>query len=205
MEDSFGSMPPARRGPSDSFDAMPPVRRGAEGSRGAMPPARRTAPARGQEDSPAGAPPVRRAARRGTAHDAGSSFGRGSARGPEDPFAPLEDSLERMPPVEVSVDETIVEGLPPASRHGKAGPTNGGRAARRRAEERLSSTMDPALSSIRLVPALPSMDDSFDRLPKHSRPDDDYLIRQRFGPEDSYDRMPAVERPVRSSGGRRHA
>jgi hypothetical protein len=49
------------------------------------------------------------------------------------------------------------------------------------------------------------MDDAFDRVPKHSRPDDDYLVRPRFGPEDSYDRMPAVERPVRSSGGRRHA
>lgn len=93
----------------------------------------------------------------------------------------------------------------PPRRHRKNGPTNGGRAARRRAEERLSRTMDPALSSIRLVPALPSMDDAFDRAPKHSKPDDDYLVRQRFGPEDSYDRMPAVERPVRSSGRRRHA
>jgi hypothetical protein len=182
-EDSFGSMPPARRGATDSFDALPPVRRGSGGSRGDLPPARRDATR--------------------TRQGADSGFG-GGARGPEDPFAALAESLDRTPPVERSVDETVVEGMPPR-RPAKNGPTNGGRAARRRAEERLSNSMDPALSSIRLVPALPSMDDSFDRLPKHSRPDDDYLVRQRFGPEDSYDSMPAVERPVRSSGRRRHA
>jgi hypothetical protein len=150
-------------------------------------------------------PPARRGAdvtrtRRGA--DSGS--GRRAAHRTEDPFAALSEPLDRTPPVEGTADETFVEATP-SRRHGKNGPTNGGRAARRRAEERLSNSMDPALSSIRLVPALPSMDDSFDRLPKHSKPDDDYLVRQRFGPEDSYDRMPAVERPVRSSGRRRHA
>jgi hypothetical protein len=184
--DSFSALPPARRSTSDSFDALPPVRRGAAASRSELPPVRRGA----AEDSFSGLPPARREATRN--------------RRSADPFAALEESLDRTPPVEGSADETFIEGMAPR-RHGKNGPTNGGRAARRRAEERLSNSMDPALSSIRLTPALPSMDDTFDRLPKHSKPDDDYLVRQRSGPEDSYDRMPAVERPVRSSGRRRHA
>lgn len=207
---SRGAMPPATRGPSDSFGAMPPVRRGAQ-SRSAMPPAAR----RGAEDSLSAMPPARRGAadsrgsmppaRRETRRSrADGAFGRDNARGPEDPFTPLAaavgDSLDRTPPVGGSTDETMVPGMPPA-RHNGSGPTNGGRAARRRAEERLSRTLDPALSSMRLVPALPGMDDAFDRVPKHSRPDDDYLVRPRFGPEDSYDRLPAVERP----NGRRHA
>lgn len=146
-------------------------------------------------------PPARREPRR-SRNDV--PFGRDNTRGPEDPFTPLAaavgDSLDRTPPVGGSTDETMVPGMPSGRRNG-SGPTNGGRAARRRAEERLSRTLDPALSSMRLVPALPGMDDAFDRVPKHSRPDDDYLVRPRFGPEDSYDRMPAVERP----SGRRHA
>ena len=204
-DSSFGGMPPARRAESSS-SGLPPARRGGQSSSagrasrgatdsfGALPPARR-APA----DSLADLPPVRLGS--SSRSRRGADFGSGSARGPEDPFAPLADPLDRTPPVEGSVDETVVEGMPPR----KNQPTNGGRAARRRAEERLSNSMDPALSSIRLVPALPGMDDAFDRLPKHSRPDDDYLVRPRSGPEDSYDRMPAVERPVRSSGRRRHA
>ncbi|MFC4855008.1 FAD-dependent oxidoreductase [Actinophytocola glycyrrhizae] len=225
-EASFGGLPPVRRGGEDSFGALPPVRRGAEGSFGALPPAGRgggdsfggTPPARrgedlgglpparrGAADSFDAMPPVRRAVNTRPPRGSGGAFGRGTARGPEDPFAPLDESPDRTPPISGSADETIVEGMPPASRHRTGGPTNGGRAARRRAEERLSRTMDPALSSIRLAPALPSVDDTFDRLPKHSRPDDDYLVRPRPGPEDSYDRMPAVERPVRSSGGRRRA
>jgi len=234
--DSFGALPPirdteippARRGPSSSFNAMPPARRGSDGSfdgtspvRGpgnppsGMPAARRDAQAsrggmppvrRGAQDSFGAMPPARRSAVPRRARGVEGGFGRGTARGPEDPFAPLADSLDRTPPVGGSADETAVDGLPPARGPRAPGPTNGGRAARRRrAEERLSRNMDPALSGIRLVPALPSMDDSFDRLPKHSRPDDDYLVRPRSGPEDSYDRMPAVERPVRSSGGRRRA
>jgi hypothetical protein len=196
--DSFSALPPARRGASDSFDALPPVRRGAAAaSRGDLPPVRRGAAA----DSFSGLPPARRETTRNR-RGADPGFG-GGARGAEDPFAALDEPLDRTPPVERRVDETVIDAVPP--RHGKNGPTNGGRAARRRAEERLSNSMDPALSSMRLVPALPSMDDTFDRLPKHSRPDDDYLVRQRFGPEDSYDSMPAVERPVRSSGRRRHA
>lgn len=207
-EVSSSGMPPVRRGGADSFSALPPVRRGADsfsgtrrGSDGSF--------ARGGDDSFGGMPRARNGrtsgARRGI-----DAFGRGAARGPEDPFASLhaEDSLDRTPPIGGSADETAVEGMPPArrgSRRGEDGPTNGGRAARRRAEERASRTMDPALSSMGLVPALPSMDDSFDRLPKHSRQDDDYLVRPRSGPEDSYDRMPAVERPVRSAGGRRRA
>ncbi|GAB1514069.1 FAD-dependent oxidoreductase [Actinophytocola sp. KF-1] len=215
--DSRGAMPPVTRGAEDSFGAMPPARGGAADSRSAMPPARRGAPEsrgaaredsfrdvpasrRGPADSFDAMPPVRRGGTR-------AGFGRDDSRGPEDPFPPLApavgDSLDRMPPVGGSADETSVDGMPP--RRATGAPTNGGRAARRRAEERLSRTMDPALSSMRLVPALPSMDDAFDRVPKHSRPDDDYLVRPRFGPEDSYDRMPAVDRPVRSSGGRRHA
>lgn len=174
-DESFG-VPAARRGPADSFDAMPPVRR--------------------------------RRSRHDSHNGSRAGFGQTDSRGPEDPFTPLAaavgDSLDRTPPAGGSADETAVDGMPPARRTA-SGPTNGGRAARRRAEERLSRTMDPALSSMRLVPALPSMDDAFDRVPKHSRPDDDYLVRPRFGPEDSYDRMPAVDRPVRSSGGRRHA
>ncbi|MFI7674595.1 FAD-dependent oxidoreductase [Actinophytocola sp. NPDC049390] len=214
--DSRGAMPPARRG-EDSFGGMPPARRGAADSRGAMRPAFREDPfggvpaARcGPADSFDALPPARRprSDRRGGARAGAAGFGRDDARGPEDPFTPLAaavgDSLDRMPPVGGSADETTVDGMAPA-RRAAGGPTNGGRAARRRAEERLSRTLDPALSSMRLVPALPSMDDAFDRVPKHSRPDDDYLVHPRFGPEDSYDRMPAVDRPVRSSGGRRHA
>jgi hypothetical protein len=67
---------------------------------------------------------------------------------------------------------------------------------------------DPDLSSLRLVPALSSMDDSIEmpavRMPKHGRPEDYGAPHARGGPEDSYDQMPAVERP-RSSGGRRRA
>jgi len=67
-------------------------------------------------------------------------------------------------------------------------------------------TADPDLSSLRLVPALSSMDDSIEmppvRMPKHGRPEDyGHVPPARGGPEDSYDRMPAVER----QGGRRRA
>ncbi|MGB3444070.1 MAG: FAD-dependent oxidoreductase [Actinophytocola sp.] len=217
--DSSGGMPPVRRGSSDSFDSMPPVRRGADDSFGALPPARRGADARpsaarGSSDSFGAMPPVRRGADssrgRRPARSGDGAFGQATARGSEDPFAAMggaRESLDPVAPVLGSADETSIEGMPPrrAARHNTAGPTNGGRAARRRAEERVSQSMDPALSGIRLTPALPSMDDSFDRPPKHGRPEDDYLVRQRFGPEDSYDQMPAVERSVRASGGRRRA
>ena len=63
---------------------------------------------------------------------------------------------------------------------------------------------EPELSSLRLVPALSSVDDSIEmppvRMPKHGRPEDyGQVPPARGGPEDSYDHMPAIER----SGGRR--
>ena len=218
-EDSFSGMPPARRGgpparrgPEDSFDRMPPVRRGPDADDRMLttidqiPPADATTvdqiPPLGRADAGDRLPPARRStpnrvtpARKPATRRAAEDVQPPARRGAEDSFS----------------------GMPPA-RGGS--PTNGGRAARRRAEESLSRMVplggddrsrqaDPALSKIRVVPALPSMDDVFDRLPrapKHSRAEDyDSVVRQRSGPEDSYDQMPAVERPVRSSGGRRRA
>jgi hypothetical protein len=71
--------------------------------------------------------------------------------------------------------------------------------------------VNPELSSLRLVPALSSMDDSYEnlppaRMPKHGRPEDyGFVPSTRQGPEDSYDRMSPVDRPAHSSGGRRRA
>jgi NADPH-dependent 2,4-dienoyl-CoA reductase/sulfur reductase-like enzyme len=65
---------------------------------------------------------------------------------------------------------------------------------------------DAAHDRLKLVPAITTASDPFERRPKHGRPDDyDFdvvpVVRQRPGPEDSYDSMP----PVRRSGGRRRA
>jgi NADPH-dependent 2,4-dienoyl-CoA reductase/sulfur reductase-like enzyme len=63
---------------------------------------------------------------------------------------------------------------------------------------------DAAHDRLKLVPAITTATDPFERRPRHGRPDDyDFeslpVVRQRPGPEDSYDSMP----PVRRSGGRR--
>ncbi len=242
-EASFGSMPPVRRGPEDSFGSMPPVggRGGSDGSFAGMPsvgsgrpPARRGGgePAgrpgrRGPRDSFDAVPPARRGS--GDSVSALPPAGRGA-----------EDSFDRLPAVprggdslndvtavrgigaESLDDVTAVRGpedsfdaMPPVRRRTTGAPTNGGRAARRRAEESLGRRVrggddrprqvDPALSKIRLVPAVAGMDDALERLPKHGRPEDYDVLRPRSGPEDSYDRMAPVERPARSSGGRRRA
>jgi NADPH-dependent 2,4-dienoyl-CoA reductase/sulfur reductase-like enzyme len=63
---------------------------------------------------------------------------------------------------------------------------------------------DAAHDRLKLVPAITTAADPFERRPRHGRPDDyDFeslpVVRQRPGPADSYDSMP----PVRRSGGRR--
>ncbi|HEX6354573.1 FAD-dependent oxidoreductase [Actinophytocola sp.] len=228
-EDSFGSMPPARRaadngrpsrGTDDSFSGLPPV----------LPPIQRESGGRRRaEESFSALPPVARE----------SDSGRAPAtRGPESSFSSMpaaslsaEDSFGRMPSVRGPNDPF---GDPPP-RHGAESSTGG----RRRAPEDSFSTMaiednhqgahraedltpdfgvpgkrrkvNPELSSLRLVPALSSMDDSYEnlppaRMPKHGRPEDyGFVPSTRPGPEDSYDRMPAVDRPAHSSGGRRRA
>jgi hypothetical protein len=182
--DSFAALPPVRRGVTESFDALPPVRR--EERTGRHGGAARSS--RAADDSYDRLPPARAV---------GESFERTSGRGGSD-----------------GARHSTASRMTPARR-----PTGGGRAARRRAEESFDRLpivprggddhrqADPALSKIRVVPALSGMDSALERLPKHGRPEDydDYLIRPRSGPEDSYDQMPAVERPVRSSGGRRRA
>jgi NADPH-dependent 2,4-dienoyl-CoA reductase/sulfur reductase-like enzyme len=222
-EVSSSGMPPVRRRTDNSSRGLPPARRSAEVSSSEMSPVRREAavsstgmsPVRRDPQPSSGGmrrdpsesfralPPALRNSTPPARRGSDGAFARGTARGPQDPFASLhdDDSLERTPPVGGSLDETTVDGMPPAH-HGGAGPTNGGRAARRRAQERASRTMDPALSGMRLVPALPSMDETFDRPARHSLSDEDYLVRPRSGPEDSYGAMPAVER---SAGGRRRA
>lgn len=88
----------------------------------------------------------------------------------------------------------------------------GGRRASHRAEDMTPEFgrpsqrhVDQDLSSLRLVPALSSMEDPIDmpptRMPKHGRPEDYGVPSSRPGPEDSYDRMA----PARAAGGRRRA
>jgi NADPH-dependent 2,4-dienoyl-CoA reductase/sulfur reductase-like enzyme len=215
-QDSFSALPPARRNPSESVSGMPPVRRGAQDSFAALPPARRGGP----EDSSAAMPPARRGAqdsfsalppaRRGGAVDLTSEMPatRGDAQ----------ESYGALPPVvppsapggrrraDEDAYNTIVQGG--GSHH---------RAAAHRAEDltpefgmppKRRRTPDPDKSSIRMVPAMSSVDDSIEmppvRMPKHGRPEDYGVPSARGGPEDSYDHMPAVERP-RSTGGRRRA
>jgi hypothetical protein len=210
-EDSFSGLPPARRAASrseESFSGLPPVRREADSGRRAA--------ARGSEETTTNSlPPVRHGSDTPAAASLSrqDSFGRmPSVRGPNDPF-----------------------GDPPP-RHGADGGSTGGR---RRAPEDSFNTMaiddgsrgahraedltpdfgvppkrrnvNPELSSLRLVPAMSSVDESFERMqparmPKHGRPEDyGFVPSTRPGPEDSYDRMPPVDRPAHSTGGRRRA
>jgi hypothetical protein len=201
-EESFSALPPARRvddsgarrsarGPQDSYSALPPATRGPEESFSRMP------AVRGSQDSFSSLPPARRVADE------------------------LQTAVNGLPPARLGSDDG-----PATSITGMA-PVPGGSNGRRRAEDRLPDHRashradelapefgrppkrrepDPDLSSLRLVPALSSMDDSMEmpavRMPKHGRPEDYGVPSSRPGPEDSYDRMPPVGRPT---GGRRRA
>jgi hypothetical protein len=231
-QDSFGALPPAR-GPQDSFGSMPPVSRGVNGtpvargpqdSFGSLPPARRAEtsspgmpPARRAEASSNGMPP---AAPKSPARPAGGTrAGRrtnGSSIVPPPPPVPptlgsAETATGEIPPVRATggrrhkedmVLDTIVDmGDQHGSHRAEDLTPEFGRPPKRRKP-------DSDLSSLRLVPALSSMDDSMEmpavRMPKHGRPEDYGVPVARGGPEDSYDQMPAVDRPY-PSGGRRRA
>jgi NADPH-dependent 2,4-dienoyl-CoA reductase/sulfur reductase-like enzyme len=238
VDDSAGSR--SARGPQDSFSALPPVNRtptarhGAEESFSALPPARRVDDSGGRRSRGSALPPATRGPE--------ESFSRMPAvRGPQDSYSSLPPARRVADELQTAVDGLPPARLGLASDDGPAtsitgmAPVPGGSNGRRRAEDRLPDRRashraddltpefgrppqrrepDPDLSSLRLVPALSSMDDSMEmpavRMPKHGRPEDygedygdDYGVpASRPGPEDSYDRMPAVARPT---GGRRRA
>jgi hypothetical protein len=234
VDDSAGSR--SARGPQDSFSALPPVNRtpaarhGAEESFSALPPARRVDDSGGRRPRGSALPPATRGPE--------ESFSRMPAvRGPQDSYSSLPPARRVADELQTAVDGLPPARLGLASDDGPAtsitgmAPVPGGSNGRRRAEDRLPDRRashraddltpefgrppqrrepDPDLSSLRLVPALSSMDDSMEmpavRMPKHGRPEDygdDYGVpASRPGPEDSYDRMPAVARPT---GGRRRA
>lgn len=217
-------MPPARRtngAPQDSFSRLPAVR--PEASSGGMPPARRTNGARGPKDPFPALPPSR------PSEDSFDTMISEPSLVSEDSFATMisepglgaSDSFSNLPAVSRTngaatngrsrraADDSFDTVVKPVSDDRRAAhraedltPEFGRPPARRRRDA------DPALSSVRLVPAMSSVDDSLEmppvRMPKHGRPEDYGVPSARGGPEDSYDQIPAVERP-RAAGGRRRA
>lgn len=213
-ETSFSGLPPARRTPSrseESFSGLPPVHREADSGRRA---ARRSDPATTSASTTSSIPPVRTGADSPAAASLSmeESFGRmPSVRGPNDPFgdppprhgADSGTGGRRRAPEDSFATMAIEEGPGGAHRAEDLTPDFGVPAKRRR--------VNPELSSLRLVPAMSSVDESFERMqparmPKHGRPEDyGFVPGARPGPEDSYDRMPPVDRPAHSTGGRRRA
>ena len=188
-------MPPAspRRDSQDSYSALPPARR-AEASSSAMAPARRAS-----EESYSALPPARRGAQDSySAPPAATRSGGGRRRRPEDSYSAL-PAVETTDVAVTRIEDTYVQdGRRASHRAEDMAPAEFGRPKERH--------VDQDLSSLRLVPALSSMEDPIDmpptRMPKHGRPEDYGVPSSRPGPQDSYDRM---EPAARAAGGRRRA